>query len=126
MAHSNQVREFLLTPDGIELTDVYLGPDGVLTGSARLAQESRERVSEQLRRQEAERKRREIERRRQALEAQIAALRLQFESEEEELERSIAEEDARRVQSEVDRGEMARLRKAEVNGNAAPPEENGP
>ena len=43
MAHSNQVREFLLTDQGIELRDAYLGPQGVLTGSARLAQEARER-----------------------------------------------------------------------------------
>ena len=42
-AHSNQVREFLLTDRGIELGDVYVGPDRVLTGSARLSQESGER-----------------------------------------------------------------------------------
>jgi len=39
MAHSNQIREFLLTDHGVELCDVYVGPEGVLTGSARLAQE---------------------------------------------------------------------------------------
>ena len=42
MAHSNQIREFLLTPRGIDLLDVYVGPEGVLTGSMRLAQEARE------------------------------------------------------------------------------------
>ncbi|MDQ1380174.1 MAG: circadian clock protein KaiC, partial [Actinomycetota bacterium] len=42
MAHSNQLREFLLTAAGIELADVYVGADGVLTGSARQAQEARE------------------------------------------------------------------------------------
>ena len=40
MSHSNQIREFLLTSDGIKLVDVYLGPAGMLTGSARVAQES--------------------------------------------------------------------------------------
>src|SRR4029079_13496953 len=38
-AHSNQIREFLITSHGIDLQDVYLGPEGVLTGSMRLAQE---------------------------------------------------------------------------------------
>src|SRR6185437_15441957 len=42
MAHSNQIREFLLTSHGIELADVYVGPQGVLTGSARQAQEAKE------------------------------------------------------------------------------------
>lgn len=42
MAHSNQIREFGLTDHGIDLIDAYLGPEGVLTGSMRLAQEARE------------------------------------------------------------------------------------
>jgi circadian clock protein KaiC len=35
MPHSNQIREFVLTDDGIRLLDVVAGPDGVLTGRAR-------------------------------------------------------------------------------------------
>ena len=42
MAHSNQVREFILSSDGIKLRDAYVGPEGVLTGSARLAQEAKD------------------------------------------------------------------------------------
>ena len=45
MAHSNQIREFLLTDHGVELQDVYVGPEGVLTGSMRLAQEAREQAA---------------------------------------------------------------------------------
>ncbi|HEX2222957.1 MAG TPA: circadian clock protein KaiC, partial [Thermoanaerobaculia bacterium] len=45
MAHSNQVREFLLTSRGIELADVYIGPEGVLTGSARLAEDARRKAA---------------------------------------------------------------------------------
>ena len=45
MAHSNQLREFLLTPKGIDLLDVYVGRDGVLTGSSRLSQEAREKAT---------------------------------------------------------------------------------
>jgi circadian clock protein KaiC len=36
MEHSNQIREFVLTDDGLRLLDVYLGAEGVLTGSARV------------------------------------------------------------------------------------------
>ena len=45
MAHSNQIREFLITAEGIELLDVYVGPEGVLTGSMRAAQEAREQAA---------------------------------------------------------------------------------
>jgi len=54
MAHSNQIREFRLTDDGIELLDVYVGAHGVLTGSARLAQETKDDVAQLLRKQEIE------------------------------------------------------------------------
>jgi circadian clock protein KaiC len=120
MAHSNQIREFLLTPHGIELTDVYLGPEGVLTGSARLAQEAKEKASKLRNSQEVQRKRRELERRQQALEAQIAALRLQFESDKEELERFLSEQEARQERLDQDRQEMGRSRKAEQDGSQPP------
>src|SRR6202035_3156908 len=42
LAHSNQIREFLLTGHGIELREVYLGDAGLLTGSARLSQEAKD------------------------------------------------------------------------------------
>src|SRR4029453_13671747 len=54
MAHSNQIREFLLTSEGIELADVYLGAEGVLTGSARQTQEAKERAATLRLQQEAE------------------------------------------------------------------------
>src|SRR6185295_15782337 len=44
MRHSNQVREFLITAEGIKLEDVYVGPEGVLTGSMRAVQEAREKA----------------------------------------------------------------------------------
>jgi circadian clock protein KaiC len=120
MAHSNQIREFQLTPNGIELTDVYLGPEGVLTGSARQAQEAKEKASQVRTSQEVERKRRELQRRQQALEAQVAALRLQFESDKEEMERFIREQEDRQERLDADRQEMAASRKADSDGNLQP------
>ena len=84
--HSNQVREFKLTNNGIELIDVYLGPAGMLTGSARIAQIAKENAEKLEREQEIERKQRELEQKRQTIDAQITELKAQFEAEKLELE----------------------------------------
>jgi len=64
MAHSNQIREFLLTNQGVELRDVYVGPGGVLTGSVRLAQEAQEQAAQTARQRDTERRQPELERKR--------------------------------------------------------------
>ncbi|WAS95563.1 circadian clock protein KaiC [Nannocystis punicea] len=114
-AHSNQVREFVLTSHGVELRDVYVGPEGVLTGSMRLAQEAREREAAEARRHAMARKRREIERKRHALEAQIASLRAQAESEELELELLLSAEEAVDRRLTDDRSSMALSRRADAD-----------
>ncbi len=95
MKHSNQIREFIVTGEGIKLEDVYVGPEGVLTGSMRAAQEDREKAALKAREEEFERKQRELARRRAVLEAQIAALRAEFEAAEEE-SNTVAEQDRAR------------------------------
>lgn len=114
MKHSNQIREFLITSDGIQLEDVYVGPEGVLTGSARLAQEARERATALEQRQQLERRQRELERRRAALEAQILALRSEFESVEEESRLAAAQGQARDRARSGDREAMGALRGADA------------
>jgi circadian clock protein KaiC len=111
MAHSNQVREFLITPKGIKLVHAYLGPAGVLTGSARLSQEARERVEKQVVREEMERKKLSLEHRRKAVEAQIAALRAGFQTEQEEFERAISEVHLQEQWVETERKAMAKSRR---------------
>lgn len=91
MAHSNQARELHLSEHGIDLLDVYIGPAGVLTGTARLSQEMAEKAQAIERNQEIERKKRELERRRKAIQAQIEALQDQLETEVEEMELFIAQ-----------------------------------
>jgi circadian clock protein KaiC len=113
MAHSNQIREFLLTDRGIELADVYLGPEGVLTGSARQSQEAREKSAALLRQQEVEGKQREMERKREALEARIAAMRKEFEAEEEEVKRVINQDNTRDDVLRQDRQRMRTSRQAD-------------
>ena len=118
MAHSNQVREFQMTGDGIRLVEVYVGPGGVLTGSARLAQEAREADEERARVQDIERKRKQLEGRRHALEAQVAQLRAAYEAEADDLDLAVRENAQREVRLREDRQKMAEKR---LGGAAAAP-----
>jgi circadian clock protein KaiC len=115
MAHSNQVREFRFSSQGIELTDVYVGADGVLTGSARVAQEARERAGLMKRRQEVERHQRLLERRRLAFEARVAALQAEHEAETRELQRVIDEAQGIEERLGQDRIAMAVRRQADMD-----------
>jgi circadian clock protein KaiC len=89
MANSSEIREFILTDHGVELREVYIGARGVLTGSARMAQEALEKAEVLSGRQDIELKIRDIERKRKVLEAQIIALQADFESEESEALKTI-------------------------------------
>jgi circadian clock protein KaiC len=115
MAHSNQIREFIITDNGVELREAYIGARGVLTGSARIAQEANENAELLTRKREIERKKREIKRKRKALEAQIATLRTDFESEESEAVKIIETEQDTIKRLEQDKIEMAESRKANIN-----------
>ena len=116
MAHSNQIREFKLTNHGIELLDVYVGSDGVLTGSARLSQEMRDDAEKALRQQEIVRSQFKLKRKREVLEAQIVALRSELEAEEIEAEEIIGIKKAENERFTHDRMSMARSRKSDVVG----------
>ena len=87
MAHSNQIREFLISDRGVDLVDAYIGPSGVLTGSARAAQGALEKAAGLSSQQEAARRKRELERKREAIERQISGLRSDYDSETMELRR---------------------------------------
>ncbi|HEX3131521.1 MAG TPA: circadian clock protein KaiC [Thermoanaerobaculia bacterium] len=123
MEHSNQLREMLLTPDGIRLIDPYLGMEGALTGAARLAQEAKEKAAAIVRQQEIEHRRRELDRKKQALEARIAAMRLEFESEQDEARKSLEQEMAREETLLEARKEMAKARRAAPTVGTLPEEE---
>lgn len=114
MAHSNQIREYVLTDHGIELLDVYVGKEGVLTGSSRITQEAKEKTELQLRQQEIERKRLELDRRQKALEAQIALLQTEYESAKIELMKNIELDELHVKQNLLDKKAIAKSRKADV------------
>jgi circadian clock protein KaiC len=114
MAHSNQVREFIVTDSGIQLADVYIGPSGLLTGSARVQQEGRERAERVTLTEEAERQQLALECKRAALEAQVAALRAEFSGEEAIITRIVSKDKQRGVVLALDEAAMGRSRKGDV------------
>ena len=113
MAHSNQVRECLLTDHGVELCEVYVGAGGVLTGTARRAQEAQELALTLTRQQEIERKQIDLVASRRALEAQIAALRAEFDVREAGWMKIITQEQAQATQLDQEREEMGLSRGAD-------------
>jgi len=123
IAHSNQVREFLLTEHGIDLIDAYIGADGVLMGSARSGQLARERATEHERQQATARKQRELQRKQELYEAQLRALQNQYETERDAILMELEEEQKRLKEAADQRVEIARLRKADTSGTQI--DENG-
>jgi circadian clock protein KaiC len=117
MKHSNQVREFVITEEGLDLVNVYLGPDGVLTGSAREARQLSEATGEVLRNHALTRKDREIQRKRKVLEAKIASLQEEFESVQDELNKSYVEEDLKKEIMEKNRQELTQSRHTNTPSN---------
>jgi len=126
MAHSNQIREFLISDRGIDLVDAYIGPSGVLTGAARVAQTAREKAEALASPQEAARRQRELKRKRAALEQQIAGLRSEHEAGAEELRRIDEQVGTQTRLLNTERTESGRLRQADATvaasarGNSKP------
>ena len=114
-AHSNQIREFLITPSGIELTDVYVGAHGVLTGSARQAQEAREQSDGASRHDALELRLVDLERRRAAVEAQTTELWREFEAEADVVDSLLNAATSGTHGREDQRAEQGRLRHADTD-----------
>lgn len=119
MAHSNQVREFMISDRGIDLVDVYIGSGGVLTGASRVAQTARETAEALADQQETVRRKRELGRKRVTLDQRIAALRSQYATEEAELRRVDGQAGTRIRVLTAERTELARVRQADANPGLA-------
>jgi circadian clock protein KaiC len=127
MAHSNQIREFILSDNGVRLVPVYIGPAGVLTGSARAAEETIERdiiagLDEKTAQLAAA-----LEGRREAVEAHVAAIRTDFETEESLTKRLVETTEERRVALQSERTAEGHKRTAAstVDSLFPPPAPNG-
>jgi circadian clock protein KaiC len=124
MPHSNQVREFLITSRGVRLVPTYLGPSGVLMGSARLIQEAKDLAVETSVLDEVQRKELVLEHRRKTVEAQVQALRAGFEAEKQEFGRVVATQRSRTSQHAADRLATAKSRRVAGSTNSPDPDEN--
>jgi circadian clock protein KaiC len=110
MAHSNQVREFIITSQGIDLQEVYLGVDKTLTGSARVAQEAQEALDEQRLQQEHQRRMRQLDRKRKTIAAQIVALEAEMKADEDDIA-SFSTQETQRIKTVTDeRKAMSKIR----------------
>jgi circadian clock protein KaiC len=117
MHHSNQVREFVITNKGLELVDVYLGPDGILVGSARKAQELQEITGVEMRSHAVSRKDRELDRKKLVLEAKIASLKEEFESVRDELNKTFIEDQLKKEIMEKNRTQIIKNRNSRTQEN---------
>src|ERR1035437_3895151 len=114
MAHSNQIREFLISDHGVDLVDAYIGASGVLTGSARAAQGALEKAAVLASQQEAAQLKREVERKRKALDRQIGDLRSDYEGEALELRRIAEQVGTRTFVLGTERAASGLLRQADI------------
>ncbi len=117
MAHSNQIREFLLTKQGVQLIEAYVGAGGVMTGSARVNQLAQESAAKRAREGEAEVRRLELERKRRALDARIEALRAEFAADESEVARVLSVYDSEDRAIEANQAAMSVSRR--VSGSVS-------
>jgi circadian clock protein KaiC len=116
MAHSNQVREFLITSKGVRLIDVFVGPKGVLIGSARFTQEAEGKTRLLRRQEQIARRERALERRRRLVETQIESLRSELAAEEEEAASAAREQDRDEQQTSENRERMRQTRLGRADG----------
>lgn len=116
MPHSNQIREFMLTNRGVKLREVYLGPGGVLTGSARVAREAEERREEVTQQREQRKREMALRTSMAAVEAKMAALDAERHGYKTELQSIIEGDSARRKAILNDRVELRESRGIKVNG----------
>ena len=112
-AHSNQVREFLLTDHGVELADVYVGPGGVMTGSERVMQQARERSDQLEREEQLMRRKRELKAHVAQGQAQLAVLQEELAAQQAELEQIASREARLAADAKATRAALAAQRRAD-------------
>lgn len=118
MAHSKQIREFIIGDDGVDIIDVYLGPAGILTGSARASHALNLQSELEQSDMDIKQRQRELERKRKVMESQIAAIQAAYESEADELSRHITREMDHREKVSTITKELKKLRGANGRGNS--------
>ncbi len=117
IAHSNQIREFVLSDEGVSLVPVVVGPDGVLTGSARIAADSADQANTLELSQESTDLAGDLERRRASFEARMAAMRAEFEVDEAQAGRLIKRSEKAAEAAQLNRREQELRRSGKPEAN---------
>ena len=112
-AHSNQVRELVLSDSGPTLTDVYSAGGEVLMGTLRWEKEAEKSASKARQQAELAQKRRGLQFAEASTRAQIRALRMDLRRQRAELTANAGEDDVRAVSSSEREGELRRRRSAD-------------
>jgi circadian clock protein KaiC len=112
-AHSNQVRELVLSGAGPTLTDVYSAGGDVLMGTQRWEKEAEESATKVRHQSEYEHKRRELQLAEANTDAQIKTLQMHLERQRADLVRLSGQQHGRGVSSDARDTEMARRRSAD-------------
>jgi circadian clock protein KaiC len=110
LRHSNQIREFILSDDGIDLVEAYVGNEQVLTGTARVVQETQERAATALRKQEHAYRLQQLARKRKVIESQIALLQAELKDKTDEVNFAIAQESLQAETLAENSQQLAQLR----------------
>ena len=113
MAHSNQIREFVISDKGINLLDVYLQPGGFLMGTARQQKEALEEAESLKLQWEIGCRQREHDLKSKTLKGQIAHLQGELSADEREFKRFQQEQRQRQEIAGKETLTMARMRKAD-------------
>ena len=116
-AHSNQVRELVLSDEGIDLAEVYTAGGEVLMGTLRWEREEAERREQERRRLEEEQRRRQLEAAEAELEARMASLQRELEAKRAELDQLELEAAWRARKREEREEEVQRRRRSKGEGN---------
>jgi circadian clock protein KaiC len=116
MSHSNQLREYIISKEGINLADVYVGPGMVLTGTARLLQEAADEAQSMADQQAVSQRCRQLQQEQGALKAQAQALQTRLQGIQQELQLVTQQEEQRRQGDQSRRQRLAASRQAD-NGS---------
>lgn len=119
-ANSNQLREYRITDGGIELIDAYLGLGEVLTGTARIAQEARERDKASAEAVSAQRRRTELDLKEHLTAAQVETLEAERSAIKLELVDLAQRSEQTKTFAAGDLSGMSRLRKVDLDSATHP------
>src|SRR5688572_12993955 len=124
-AHSNQVRELVLSKSGPTLTDVYSAGGEVLMGTLRWEKEAEESARKTRQRAEFDHKRRELKFAEASTSAQIKALQVDLQRQRAELALYAGQDEVRTVSSSEREHELRRRRRGDPADHAVKPGGNG-